>query len=162
MTIFADNTLPPVSKAPAEVQMAFEGLLRRLSTLCTSERDIVDLAHGDPAFDAWFCDAETARAVVLAAAEAVMLAAPRSSLDRRFRRISFALKILLISSDPEQFAKAATFLRRNAERYCEPVEGAAQAALMFRRFYRAFDVLMALPDYAPEVLPCDMTMAVAA
>ncbi|MGO4909936.1 hypothetical protein ACEN2J_16565 [Pseudorhodobacter sp. W20_MBD10_FR17] len=162
MTIFADNTLPPVSKAPAEVQMAFEGLLGRLKTLCAAEQDIVDLAHGDPAFDAWFRDAETARTVVLAAAAAVMLAAPRSSLDQRFRKACFALEILLVTSDPDQFAKATSFLRRNAERYCEPVEGAVQAALLFRRFYRAFDVLMALPDYAPEALSCDMTMAVAA
>ena len=154
------NLAPFDGTIPGDHFPGFSGLVQRLIELVAAERDIVDLVAGDVACDHWIREAETARAAVVSAAEAVILAMSPTATDRRFRIVARNLEAMLLTQDAGKYHCIAKAMLTSAWIYNVPGRGlrAARATVLLQAFRRSFGELLSLPDYAPEPL-CAPAMA---
>lgn len=162
MPTLAHNTFPPLSEPLGAAEFAFNSLVKTMHTLCAAERDILGLAPGDPAFDAWFRDAENARAAVVSASEGVILAMSLTPTDRRFRIVALNLEAMLLTQEAHKYSFIAGAMLNSAWIYTVPGRGprAARATALLQTFRHYFELLMNLPDYTPEP-PYALAMAMA-
>lgn len=120
-------------------------------TLCATERDVAGLAPFDPAFDTWFCEAEAARAAVLAAADAVVKAHAATATDRPFVAVAQCFEAMLLTDDAASYAVTANALMHQSWSYDvrDRCGRAAGVTVLLQEFRHHFNILMSLPDYAP-------------
>lgn len=159
-----DNTSPHVSKPLSTSEIAFTRLVDATMALCAAERDILGFGAFDPAFDTWLCEAEAARAAVLAAADVVLMSPAPTATDRRFLSVTRNFEAMMLTDDPVQYAKIAGALLQMRWLYQVPGRGArpARATALLQAFRHQLAVLFSLPDYAPTsimVVHNDLAMA---
>lgn len=157
-TTFVKTPLPVIQESDGE--NAFSSLVAATRTLCAAERDTVGMHCGDPAFDEWLRDAETARAAVVAAAEGVVMAMSHTATDKRFRIVALNLEAMLLTQDAGKYSRFAEALLSSKWLYNVPGRGprAARGTALLHEFRKQLDLLLSLPDYTPEP-PCAPAMA---
>ena len=140
----------------------FSNLVLRLTELVAAERDIAGLCAWDPAFDDWLRDAEAARAAVVSAAEAVIMAMSPTATDRRFRVVALNFEAMLLTTDAAKYAILAEAMLSSAWIYTVPGRGprAARATALLKAFRHHLGVLLSFSDYTPEP-PCAPAVAMA-
>lgn len=146
-----------------EGEKAFSALVAATQSLCAAERDIAGLSTWEPAFDDWIRDAEKARAAVVTAAEAVIMAMCQTGTDRRFRIVALNFEGMLLTQDAAKYAHVADAMLSSAWMYTVPGRGprAARATALLQQFRHYLGLLLGYPDYMPEP-PCEPAMAIAA
>jgi hypothetical protein len=154
MTTFEDSISSIGSEGRSPVEFAFTILVERLQALSAAERDTIGMPDGDPAFDAWFSETETARQATVAAAEAVIMAwtQPQSPADLRYRGIALNFESMLHTDDPARYGRIARAMLRESALWFVPGPGlrAQRARALLRSFRGHFEILLALPDYVPD------------
>lgn len=148
-----EHSIPTrVSEAPGESEFAFAALVRATATLCVAERDVSGSDSFDPAFDDWFREAESARAAVVSAAEAVILSMTLTATDRRFRIVALHFEAMLLTQDASTYALYSDFLTTTGWLYNVAGRGtrAGRATILLQQFRHNLGLLLHLPDYAPE------------
>lgn len=145
------NTSPHVSKPFSTSEIAFARLVNATMALCAAERDVSGLSAFDPAFDTWFREAEAARAAVLAAADAVIMAGAPTATDRRFIAVTRNFEAMMLTDDPVRYAGTAEAMLQMGWLYHVRGRGpcTARANVLLQAFRHHFGILMNLPDYAP-------------
>lgn len=152
MPTFDNSTSPSDSTPFGVVEFAFAAMVASMRTLYCVERDIAGMDAGDPAFDQWFRDAESARAATVAAADAVIMCTTLTATDRRFRIVARNFEAMLLTQDAETHAFISEALMSTGWFYNVAGRGprAARATALLRQFRHCLGLLLSIPDYTPD------------
>lgn len=138
MTIQNTITVPMARQTRNLMSAAFDVLICRLRQLYAAERECVGLPDGDPAFDAWLLDAESARAAVVAAAR-VVTRMPATADQAAHNDLAKEVIALFEADQASRYAEAAQKLMSVQPRLPQINDLQSEIAR-----------LLTLPDYAVD------------